>query len=92
MANKGKVPSEKPNAVINRGYKGKKVIEAWLLKNKWQPVFNTAFGSYVKRYFVLDLENQTLTYYSSSEKDSSSNVYHLNVNNFNNPIGNYMCC
>lgn len=61
---------------IDKEYHGNKVVEGMLFKNKVDPKL---FKGYVQRYFVLDLENRTFTYYSNKDKAGEGHVYKLNV-------------
>jgi len=63
---------------MDLNYQGPLVYGAMLYKNKWNAGIGLMFGSYVKRYFVLDLPNRTFSYYSDA-KCKSGSVYKFDV-------------
>lgn len=49
---------------IDASYSGHTKLGATLYKNKWNIGIGILFGRYVKRFFVVDLVEQTFSYYS----------------------------
>ena len=70
---------DKPQlAWIDPCYKGPLKVSGTLYKNKWSTGIGIIFGRYVKRFFVLDLENRKFCYYADSSCKSGS-VYKFEV-------------
>ena len=58
---------------IEQAYSGSLTISYFLYKNKWNATIGLIFGKFIKRLFVLNMENQTLNYY----KDTSYKDPHI---------------
>jgi len=65
---------------LDSDYQGELRIGAMLVKYKWSAGLGHLFGSFVTRYFVLDLSNFTFGYYQSSKCESKgSSVISISV-------------
>lgn len=50
--------------LILNSYIGDRNVRAVLFKNKWKASIGMMFGRYVQRYFVLDIDTYSFTYYN----------------------------
>ncbi len=53
---------------IDRKYKGNLTITGYLYKNKWNASIGLMFGRYIKRYFILNMQDNEFGY-SQSHKN-----------------------
>lgn len=65
-------------AWVDPCYKGTLLVQANLYKNKWTAGISVMFGRYTRRFFVLDIQNRTFSYYSDYTCRNGA-VYGFNV-------------
>lgn len=65
-------------AWVDPSYRGRLVVEGSLYKNKWTAQFGMIFGRYVRRFFVLDLQTRTFSFFADSSRQKGC-VYDFSV-------------